>query len=152
MATDLGKVGMRARGDWSSSVTYEVMDAVSYNNGLYIAKQNVPENTAPPNTTYWQVAFSNEYSGFDASVDLSPYSSASNQYTIPKDGYIKLTVNSNSASNAAILLINNSLEEDYMLPQLNQGNLSKLLYINKGLKVHCTLIGSATAYFYGLKA
>ena len=56
MATDLGKVGMVMKGDWSSSATYEVLDAVSYNNGLYIAKQAVPANTAPTNTTYWQVA------------------------------------------------------------------------------------------------
>lgn len=58
MATDLGKVGMVLKGAWSSSATYEVMDAVSYNNGLYIAKQAVPANTAPTNTTYWQVAIS----------------------------------------------------------------------------------------------
>ena len=56
MATDLGKVGMRMRGDWSSSATYEVLDAVQYNNGTYIAKQAVPANTAPTNTTYWQSA------------------------------------------------------------------------------------------------
>lgn len=59
MATDLGKVGMRMRGTWNSSATYEVLDVVSYNNGLYIAKQNVPANTAPTNTTYWQLAFDN---------------------------------------------------------------------------------------------
>lgn len=56
MATDLGKVGMRARGDWSSSATYEGLDAVSYNNCFYIAKQDVPANTNPTNTTYWMVA------------------------------------------------------------------------------------------------
>ena len=56
MATDLGKVGMRMRGAWSSSATYEVLDAVQYNNGTYIAKQAVPANTAPTNTTYWQSA------------------------------------------------------------------------------------------------
>lgn len=56
MATDLGKVGMRTRGDWSSSATYELLDVVTYNNGLYIAKQAVPANTLPTNTTYWQKA------------------------------------------------------------------------------------------------
>lgn len=56
MATDLGKVGIVMKGTWSSSATYEVLDAVSYNNGLYIAKQAVPANTAPTNTTYWQLA------------------------------------------------------------------------------------------------
>lgn len=56
MATDLGKVGIRMRGTWSGSTAYEVLDAVSYDNGLYIAKQAVPANTAPTNTTYWQSA------------------------------------------------------------------------------------------------
>ncbi|MBR6474006.1 MAG: hypothetical protein IKS98_00965 [Lachnospiraceae bacterium] len=54
MATDLGKVGMRARGNWNSLNTYEVLDVVSYNNGLYLAVQAVPANTVPTNTTYWQ--------------------------------------------------------------------------------------------------
>ena len=58
MATDLGKVGIVMKGDWSSSATYEALDAVSYNNGLYIAKQAVPANTTPTNTTYWQQAIS----------------------------------------------------------------------------------------------
>lgn len=56
MATLVGKVGMVMKGVWSNSATYEVLDAVSYNNGLYIAKQAVPANTAPTNTTYWQSA------------------------------------------------------------------------------------------------
>ena len=56
MATDIGKVGMVVKGAWSSASTYEILDVVSYNNGLYVAKQDVPANTAPTNTTYWQVA------------------------------------------------------------------------------------------------
>jgi hypothetical protein len=56
MATDLGKVGIVMKGTWSSSATYEVLDAVSYDTGLYIAKQSVPANTLPTNTTYWQAA------------------------------------------------------------------------------------------------
>ena len=55
MATDLGKVGIVMKGDWSSSATYEALDAVSYSGATYIAKQNVPANTLPTNTTYWQV-------------------------------------------------------------------------------------------------
>lgn len=56
MATNVGKVGIVMKGTWSSSATYEVLDAVQYNNGTYIAKQAVPANTAPTNTTYWQAA------------------------------------------------------------------------------------------------
>lgn len=56
MATDLGKVGMVMKGNYNSASTYEALDAVSYNNGLYVAKQEVPAGTAPTNTTYWQPA------------------------------------------------------------------------------------------------
>lgn len=55
MATLVGKVGMVAKGDWSSGSTYEVMDVVTYSGGTYIAKQAVPAGTLPTNTTYWQV-------------------------------------------------------------------------------------------------
>lgn len=57
MATDLGKVGIRMRGDWNSSATYEVLDAVTYSSKLYIAKQDVPANTAPTYTEYWQLCY-----------------------------------------------------------------------------------------------
>ena len=52
--TDIGRVGMVTKGDYNSASTYEVLDVVSYNGGLYIAKQNVPAGTTPTNTTYWQ--------------------------------------------------------------------------------------------------
>ena len=56
MATDLGKVGIRMRETWNSSTAYEVLDAVTYQGSLYIAKQAVPANTVPTNTTYWQLS------------------------------------------------------------------------------------------------
>lgn len=54
MATDIGKVGIVLKGTWSNSATYEVLDAVNYNGGTYIAKSAVPAGTLPTNTTYWQ--------------------------------------------------------------------------------------------------
>ena len=56
MATLVGKVGIVLKGAYNSASTYEIMDAVLYNNGQYIAKQAVPANTPPTNTTYWQTA------------------------------------------------------------------------------------------------
>ena len=53
-ATDLGKVGIIMKGNYNAANTYEVLDAVYYSGGTYIAKQAVPANTAPTNTTYWQ--------------------------------------------------------------------------------------------------
>lgn len=58
---DLGKVGIVAKGTWNNSSTYEALDVVAYNGGTYIAKQNVPANTLPTNTTYWQVGLANTY-------------------------------------------------------------------------------------------
>ena len=75
MATLVGKVGMVMKGAWNSSVTYEVLDAVSYANGLYIAKQNVPANTAPTNTTYWQAATQNDISNFAVGIAINPSTS-----------------------------------------------------------------------------
>ena len=57
--TDIGRAGMVMKGDYNSASTYEVLDVVSYNYGLYVAKQNVPVNTPPNNTTYWQAAIVN---------------------------------------------------------------------------------------------
>ena len=54
--TDIGRAGMVMKGDYNSASTYETLDAVSYANGLYVAKQNVPAGTVPTNTTYWQSA------------------------------------------------------------------------------------------------
>lgn len=73
MATDLGKVGMRMRGDWDSSTAYEVLDTVEYNGGSYIAKQAVPANTAPTNTTYWQVAMAPRGKVLSQAVGSTPW-------------------------------------------------------------------------------
>ena len=66
MATLVGKVGMVAKGDWNNSATYEALDVVQYNNGTYIAKQAVPANTLPTNTTYWQAALTSSIIGSTA--------------------------------------------------------------------------------------
>lgn len=71
MATDLGKVGMVMKGDWDSSTAYEVLDAVSYDGGLYIAKQAVPANTLPTNTTYWQASVTEVKSKIIQNVEFS---------------------------------------------------------------------------------
>ena len=54
--TDIGRAGIVMKGNYNSASTYETLDAVSYSNALYIAKQDVPAGTVPTNTTYWQKA------------------------------------------------------------------------------------------------
>ena len=82
MATLVGKVGMVMKGNWSSSATYEVLDTVSYNGGLYTAKQNVPANTAPTNTTYWQAAASLKIKVEDFSATTNSDGEIITSYTI----------------------------------------------------------------------
>ena len=51
----IGKVRMTPKGEFNSSLPYEVLDIVmnSTMNKLYIAKQNVPVNSNLNNTAYW---------------------------------------------------------------------------------------------------
>jgi hypothetical protein len=79
--TDIGRAGMVMKGDYNSASTYETLDAVSYSNALYVAKQNVPAGTVPTNTTYWQTAI-----GLNAELTYTVYSDVtfeSNQYVSP---------------------------------------------------------------------
>ena len=73
---DLGKVGIVAKGTWSNSSTYEVLDAVYYNNETYIAKQAVPAGTLPTNTTYWQPALTSNVQNGAITSPVSIYSSS----------------------------------------------------------------------------
>lgn len=95
MATDLGKVGIVLKGNWSNSATYQILDAVTYNGCLYIAKQAVPANTTPTNTTYWQAAtVSPVYTVFDYPIEGIVCNSgyADVQTTIPTSSYYPIAV------------------------------------------------------------
>lgn len=48
-----GRVAIVPKGDWSAAVEYKRLDAVAYNNTLYVAKKAVPAGTVTTNTEYW---------------------------------------------------------------------------------------------------
>ena len=48
-----GRVAIVPKGDWSAAAEYKRLDAVAYNNTLYIAKKAVPAGTLPTDTEYW---------------------------------------------------------------------------------------------------
>ena len=48
-----GRVAIVPKGDLSAAVEYKRLDAVAYNNTLYIAKKAVPAGTLPTDTEYW---------------------------------------------------------------------------------------------------
>lgn len=50
-----GRVLIMPKGDYNPSVTYEMLDLVSYNGSSYIAKGTTTGNL-PTNTTYWQLS------------------------------------------------------------------------------------------------
>ena len=53
----LGKVGMLLKGEYSSSITYQKLDVVTYNGETYVAKTETQGNL-PTNTGYWQLVAS----------------------------------------------------------------------------------------------
>ena len=113
MATNVGRVGIVMKGDYNSASTYEALDAVSYNNGLYIAVQNVPAGTVPTNTTYWQEGCIVRPTEI-ISINQSFISSSSLSYTgvdipIQANKYYNLMIRANYNNNQPLdILINTS--------------------------------------------
>lgn len=48
-----GRVAIVPKGDWSADATYKRLDAVTYNNALFIAKKEVSVGILPTNIEYW---------------------------------------------------------------------------------------------------
>ena len=51
-----GRVAIVPKGDWSEKATYKRLDAVKYNNALFIAKKVVSAGILPTNIEYWMKA------------------------------------------------------------------------------------------------
>ena len=104
-ATDLGKVGMVVKGAWSNSATYEILDLVYYDGASYIAKRDVPANTAPTNTTYWQLAAKWP----ESKIDIS------SGFTIAESGLLSsIGVNAYLTGNLVEFSINGYCNNDIM--------------------------------------
>lgn len=105
--TDIGRAGIVMKGNYNSASTYETLDAVSYSLGLYIAKQNVPVNTPPTDTTYWQQAITpgTEYPvsviGTQTNAQIEAFFQSANNQTVSM-GY------SNSGNEAGFLITKTS--------------------------------------------
>ena len=90
--------------------------------------------------------FAEEYKGgYGTAVDLTPYNSSGNQYTIPSDGHICVNVYN---GNVGIVVINgatlsgaNSTAGNYQF--------SFTTFVKKGMKVYVTqMAGSPSIKFY----
>ena len=51
--TNLGKVSVTPKGEWSAAAAYDRLDIVTYAGGSYLSKQDVPAGTALSNSAYW---------------------------------------------------------------------------------------------------
>ena len=71
--TDAGRVCMIPKGIYDSTVTYEFLDTVLYNNASYVAKQTSVGQTPALNSQYWQMltvnSAANVFTGATASED-----------------------------------------------------------------------------------
>lgn len=106
MATNLGKVGIVAKGTWSNTTAYEVLDAVTGPDGLYVAKQEVPAGTALSNTTYWQPALTTSNFPNIASFGIA----GNTTITLPaKSGQI-IVIGRSTTSTKGMFFIDNQLK------------------------------------------
>lgn len=55
LVKNLGKVRIDWKGEWSSTSTYELLDAVEYNGSSYIATEDVKDNLPPTESEYWHI-------------------------------------------------------------------------------------------------
>ena len=51
---NLGRIGLKLRGEYNADVAYEKLDVVTYNNSSYAAMVDNPAN-APTDTASWQL-------------------------------------------------------------------------------------------------
>lgn len=88
-----------------------------------------------------------------SSVDLESYTSSSNLYSFPNDGYVELTVNKGAGVSRTAYLYGNASTTNYArirasAPNTNLGGMTSL-FVKKGMKTYYT--GDAgTYYFYPL--
>ena len=73
---NVGKVCPIPKGNWTSTTTYEKLNMVNKSGVLYIAKQDVPANTAITNTNYWMQANGSLSIGTVETVSSSTLASA----------------------------------------------------------------------------
>jgi hypothetical protein len=57
--TTAGKILILPKGDYDSSIRYEILDLVKHDGTSWLAKKEVPEGVAPSsaNSEYWQNMF-----------------------------------------------------------------------------------------------
>lgn len=144
MATLIGNVGMVMRGDWNQANTYELLNAVTYQNGLYIAKKAVPANTLPTNTEYWQLA-----------VDLGTIASQVNaiaaKITTPFVAVSAIDTTENDANNiktSGVYTVRSTGTAN--LPSTGIWELLVISYVGGARCMQfCTAAGAGTVYFRG---
>lgn len=84
-------------------------------------------------------------------VDLASYTSQSNMYTFPSDGYV--TMNSTTTSTGIMTCILNSADNKYVASlkaTINGVYFANSWYVRKGLKCYVNIPGNTIAEFYPL--
>ena len=129
---------MVMKGNYNSSSTYEILDVVTYNNGTYIAKANVPANTDPSNTSYWQEAVTvPEESIMGTPVDLTSYTSES-PYTCPSNGYVSINGRNNTSGYIRMYIKGKNYDSTSVAMAMNitAAYQMDVVYVHKNMKVY----------------
>lgn len=83
-----GRVAIVPKGDWSAAVEYKRLDAVAYNNTLYIAKKAVPAGTLPTDTEYWMKCVVGGAGSIATTEDAGIVKPDGDTITVDEDGTI----------------------------------------------------------------
>ena len=84
-------------------------------------------------------------------VDISSYTSQSNMYTFPSDGYV--TMNSTTTSTGIMTCVLESADNRYVASlkaTISEAYYANSWYVRKGMKCYVALSGSMIAEFYPL--
>lgn len=141
VTTVLGKVAVTPKGEWSSTVTYEKLDVVSYNGSSYLSVRTVPAATPLSNTNYWLLLAQKGDTGNGvASIEKTGTSGLTDTYTITfTDGStstftvingeaatVVLGTVSTGAEGTAVVITNSGDEHNavlnFTIPRGNTGN------------------------------
>lgn len=130
--TVLGAVGVLPVGEWSSANTYNRLDIVTYQGSSYVAIDDVPLNTLPTDTTYWQLMSHRGDTGNGiVSIELTSTVGNVDTYTITYTNgdtdTIEVTNGNVSSVNGRTGAVTGLAENDGYYQQMTVGNAEQLV-------------------------
>ncbi|MBP5595041.1 MAG: hypothetical protein J6Y02_06640 [Pseudobutyrivibrio sp.] len=179
--TGLGK-GINSQGDLINELTDKINDNIATNHeytdtaskayavGEYFTNKDGDYcrvimtisngGTLTKNTNYIVTSISSELTAnkLEATIDLTPYTSGSNKYTFPSDGYVVASTNAGTEGTIRVAIFDGDSATSTWLAGIyfnaTVANEYRSLFVKKGMKAQVTkmTVEGGSVYYYKLKA